>query len=163
MWVWAFGSFCRRYSVEGVHLLGDHWHNNRTLGSPDRNTENSLHTLNYFGVIAVGNLSLLLIFHDPKFSKASHSLRSRGGGQTCSDGGWVCNGGEKSCGQASSVCSSYRAGDDLHKDVSSAGETGSWAKGLPSSCSGRPGFAKFSYLIWNSTYPTLQLNRASSF
>lgn len=61
------------------------------------------------------------------------------GGQTCSDGGWVYNGGEKSCGQANSVCSSYRAGDDLHKDVSSAGETGSWAKGLPSSCSGRPG------------------------
>lgn len=51
----------------------------------------------------------------------------------------------------------------LHKDVSSAGETGSWAKGLPFSCSDRPGFAKFSYLIWNSTYSTEQPNRASSF
>lgn len=92
-------------------------------------------------------------------------FKKRWGGQTCSGGGWVYNGrGEELLWSSNFSWQQLQSRGwlTLHKDVSSAGETGSWAKGLPSSCSDWPGFARFSYLIWNSTYLTDQPNRTSS-
>lgn len=84
---------------------GEPWQKHRGF------TSHSL--LNYLWVNAVGNLLLLLIFYDPEFGNASHSLRSGGVARLVLVVVESIMVGEKSCcGQATSVGSSYKAGVD---------------------------------------------------